>query len=347
MSAGRILTTLAVSFTLLLPSGAARAAAGTRFVTIGTGGVTGVYYPAGGAIAKMVNEHRDVHGIRVAVESTAGSVFNVNAVMSGDLDFGVVQSDRQYQAFTGTADWEEKGPQADLRAVCSLHPEAVTLVAAVDSGIETLADLRGKRVNIGNPGSGQRGNAIDVLTAAGIDWREDIRAEGLKAAECAKMLQDGRIDAFFYTVGHPAGAITEASAGRRTVKFVPITGMGALLDAHPYYAEATIPIELYPNAANEADVPTIGVMTTLVTSARVPDDVVSAVTRELFGNLDGFKEQHPAFAHLTREGMLEGLTAPIHPAALRYYEEEGLIGRSQPEEEGPQDRNPPTPSEDR
>jgi len=304
---------------------AASSASATRFATIGTGGVTGVYYPAGGAIAKMVNKTRDQHGIRVAVESTAGSVFNINAVLSGDLDFGIAQSDRQYQAINGLADWEEKGPQTGLRAVCSLHPEAVTLVAAVDAGIEVLADLRGKRVNIGNPGSGQRGNSIDVLTTAGIDWREDIRAEGLKASECAKMLQDERIDAFFYTVGHPAGAITEATAGRRKIRIVPITAMEPLLERVPYYAETVVPAALYPTAANTEDVPTIGVMTTLVTSADVPTDVVYVLTKALFENLDEFKEQHPAFGGLTPEGMLRGLTAPLHEGARRYYLEAGLI----------------------
>lgn len=316
---------LLCALSLALACDFAYAARETRFVTIGTGGVTGVYYPAGGAIAKMVNKSREIYGIRVAVESTAGSVFNVNAVLSGDLDFGIVQSDRQYQAVMGIADWEKKGPQEDLRAICSLHPEAVTLVVAVDSGIETVGDLMGKRVSIGNPGSGQRGNAIDVLQTAGIDWREDLRAEGLKASECAKMLQDGRIDAFFYTVGHPAGAITEATAGRRSIRLVPITGMEALLKEYPYYARVTIPSAFYPNAANEEDVETIGVMTTLVTSAKVSDDVVYAVTSELFGNLDEFKAQHPAFAALAREGMLAGLSAPIHPAALEYYRNVGLI----------------------
>lgn len=323
-SAGRALLMVTLAATVVLAAGPATHAE-TRFATIGTGGVTGVYYPAGGAIAKMVNKTRGEHGIRVAVESTAGSVFNVNAVISGDLDFGIVQSDRQYQAINGLADWEEKGPQESLRAIASLHPEAVTLVAAEDAGVETLEDLRGKRVNIGNPGSGQRGNAIDVLTAAGIDWREDIRAEGLKAAECAKMLQDGRIDAFFYTVGHPAGAITEATAGRRTIRIVPIAGMESLLERAPYYAETTIPSALYPNAANTEDVATIGVMTTFVTSADVPDDVVYTVTKALFENLEGFKEQHPAFAILTREGMLRGLTAPLHTGARRYFLEAGLI----------------------
>ncbi|UCF03287.1 MAG: TAXI family TRAP transporter solute-binding subunit, partial [Deltaproteobacteria bacterium] len=197
----------------------------TTFVTIGTGGITGVYYPTGGAIARIVNKKRKVYGIRCTVESTGGSVFNVNAVMAGDLEFGVVQSDRQFQAMKGLAEWKEKGPQKDLRAVFSIHPESITLVAADDAGIKSINDLRGKRVNIGNPGSGQRQNSIDGLTNAGIDYEKDLKAEGVKAAEAPGLLQDGRIDAFFYTVGHPSGAIKEATAGRRKVHFVPITGV--------------------------------------------------------------------------------------------------------------------------
>ena len=295
-----------------------------RFVTIGTGGVTGVYYPAGGVIAKFVNRKKDDYGIRMSVESTGGSVFNINAVLSGDLDFGIAQSDRQYQALKGLAEWKDRGPRTDLRAVCSLHPELISLVAADDAGIRSLADLKGKTVSIGNPGSGQRGNALDVLKAAGVKL-EDIRVEGLKASESPDELQNGRIDAFFYTVGHPNGAIKQATTGlRRKVRFVPITGMDKLIAASPYYAVASIPISLYPKAVNTADVPTVGVMTTVVTSAKVPDDVVYAVTREIFENLDELKGQHPAFAHLTAEGMLKGLSAPIHPGAMKYFKEAGL-----------------------
>ena len=297
----------------------------TRFVSIGTGGVTGVYYQVGGALMKLMNAKQQVYGIKVSFQATGGSVYNINAVLKGDLDLGIAQSDRQYQALNGLAEWEERGPQTDLRAVCSVHPEAVTLVAAVDAGIGALADLRGKRVNIGNPGSGQRGNAMDVLRTAGLDWETDLHAEGLKAAESAKLLQDGRIDAFFYTVGHPAGAITEATSGRRTVRLVPITGMDALLAESPFYATVTIPVELYAKAANTEAVETIGVMTTIVTSARVADDVVYAITRELFENLDQVRQMHPAFAGLEPEAMVaNGVSAPVHDGALRYFRETGL-----------------------
>ena len=186
---------------------AAPAPAKTAFVTIGTGGITGVYYPTGGAIAKIVNLKRQDYGIRATVESTGGSVFNVNAVMAADLEFGIVQSDRQYQAWHGEAEWKDKGKQEDLRAVFTIHPEAITLVAADDAGINSIQDLKGKRVNIGNPGSGQRQNSIDALTAAGIDYEKDIKAESVVADEAPGLLQDGRIDAYFYTVGHPSGNI--------------------------------------------------------------------------------------------------------------------------------------------
>ena len=300
------------------------AAAKTTFITIGTGGVTGVYYPAGGAISRMINKKKDVYHIRATVESTAGSVFNINAVMSGDLEFGIAQSDRQYQAYNGLAEWKGK-PQKNLRAVFALHPEAVTLVAAVDSGIKKFADLKGKKVNIGNPGSGQRQNSIDALTINGIDWKKDIKAEGLKAAEAPGMLQDGRIDAFFYTVGHPSGAIKEATAGTRKVMFIAIPNVDKLCKKFPYYAPAYVPVKFYPQALNKEDVPTFGVKATFVTRADMPDDIVYAITKEIFENLDAFKKLHPAFEVLTKKNMLEGLSAPIHPGALKYYKEAGLI----------------------
>jgi len=299
----------------------------TTFVTIGTGGVTGVYYPTGGAIGKIVNQKRKEYNLRVTVESTGGSVFNVNAVMAGDLEFGIVQSDRQYQAWNGLKDWKDKGPQKKLRAICSFHPESVVLVAGDDTGIDSFMDLKGKHVNIGNPGSGQRGNSTDALAACGIDWEKDMHAEGLKADESAKFLQDGRIDAFFYTVGHPNGSIKEATSGRRKVHFVPIEGpcIDKLVDKWPYYAKAYIPIKFYPMASNKSNANTFAVKATFVTSTDVPDDVVYAITKELFDNLESFKKLHPAYEILTKESMLEALSAPIHPGAMKYYKEAGLM----------------------
>ena len=299
----------------------------TKFVTIGTGGITGVYYPTGGAIARIVNKKRDEYGIRATVESTGGSVFNVNAVMSGDLDFGIVQSDRQFQAVKGMAEWADKGPQKDLRAVFSIHPESITLVGAVDAGIKTIHDLKGKRVNIGNPGSGQRQNSIDALTSAGIDYEKDINAEGVVADEAPGLLQDDRIDAFFYTVGHPSGNIKEATAGHRKVRICDVRGEGIndLIKEKPYYAKALVPAKFYPGAENKDDAKTFGVKATFVTSAKVSDDIVYAITKEVFDNFEDFKKLHPAYAVLTKQNMLEGLSAPIHPGAMKYYKEAGLM----------------------
>jgi uncharacterized protein len=321
-----LILSIALLFGIALFAGvtSGTAQAKTIFVTIGTGGITGVYYPTGGAIAKMVNQKRKQYGIRATVESTGGSVFNINAVLSGDLDFGICQSDRQYQAWNGLAEWKDKGPQKNLRAVFTIHPESVTLVAADDAGINSIQDLRGKRVNIGNPGSGQRQNSIDALANAGIDYEKDLTAESAKAAEAPGLLQDGRIDAFFYTVGHPSGAIKEATAGRRKVHFVPITGLDKLLAKYPYYAKAYIPIKFYPTATNKEDVPTFGVKATFVTSAKEPNKVVYSITKEVFDNFEAFKKLHPAYSVLTKKNMLEGMTAPIHPGAMKYFKEVGL-----------------------
>lgn len=306
-------------------SGVDRAEAKTTFITIGTGGITGVYYPTGGAIAKIVNAKKDTYNIRATVESTGASVFNINAIMSGDLEFGIAQADRQYQAYNGLSEWEGK-PQKDLRAVFALAPEAVTFVAAEDSGIKSLADVKGKVVNLGNPGSGNRQNAIDVLQAAGINIEKDLKGESIKAADAPRMVQDGRIDGFFYTVGHPNGNIKEATAGKRKCRIVSIPDIAPLTKAFPYYSLAHIDMSQYPEATNkDEDVVTVGMLATLVTSAKVPDDVVYAVTKEIFENLDEFKKLHPALAGLTREGMLEGLTAPLHPGAEKYYREAGLM----------------------
>jgi len=296
------------------------------FVTIGTGGVTGVYYPTGGAISRMINNKSDVYDIKMTVESTGGSVYNINAILNGDMDFGLAQSDRQYQAYEGLAEWKELGPQKALRSVFSIYPESVTLVAAENSGIKTLSDLKGKRVNLGNPGSGQLQNARDVLAAAGIT-DEDIQAEHVKAVEAAGLLQDDRLDAFFYTVGHPNGSVKEATAGRRKVQIIPIRGpaFDELIKEKPYYAKSTIPVSKnYPMAVHPVDVESIGVKATLVTSAQIPNETVYAITKEVFENLDVFRNLHPAYATITPEKMLKGLSAPIHPGAMKYYREAGL-----------------------
>ncbi|MCB4204840.1 TAXI family TRAP transporter solute-binding subunit [Deferribacterales bacterium Es71-Z0220] len=326
----KFLTLMAVFAAFLFVVAPAQA---KKFVTIGTGGVTGVYYPTGGAIAKMVNKKSKEYGLKATVESTGGSVFNINAVMSGDLEFGIAQSDRQYQAYQGIAEWDGK-PQKDLRAVFSIHPEAITLIASADAGIKSINDIKGKKINLGNPGSGQLQNSKDVLEAVGLT-ENDVQAFYVKAVEAPGLIQDGRIDGFFYTVGHPNGNIKEATSGRVKVNIVPIEGAGIekLIKEKPYYALGKIDMKNYPNAANaDADtVNSIGVKATLVTSAKVSDDIVYAITKEVFENFDEFKTLHPAYSVLTKEDMLQGLSAPIHPGALKYYKEAGLVKYINPE----------------
>lgn len=297
-----------------------------KYVTIGTGGVTGVYYPTGRAISQITNEKSKDYNLLATVEATGGSVFNVNAIMVGDFEFGIVQSDRQYQAYNGTGDWEGNA-QKKLRAVFSIHPETVTLLAAVDAGIDSLADLKGKVVNIGNPGSGQRGNALDVLKAAGIDYREDLDAQSFRPAEAAELLQKNEIDAYFYTVGHPNESFIEATSGSRKTRFIPMGErfVEKLVNNYSYYAPSEIPVSFYPGVANRDNVPGFGVKATFCTSADVDEDIVYAIVREVFENLVEFKEMHPAYSSLTKENMLEGLSAPLHSGATRYYREIGLI----------------------
>jgi uncharacterized protein len=305
----------------------------TRFLTIGSGDVTGIYFPTGLIITKMINDKRDEFGIRASVESTPGSVFNVNAIVAGYLEFGLVQSDKQYDAVKGLAEWSKKGPQKNLRAVFSIHHESVCLVAAADTNIKTIHDLKGKRVNLGHPGAAMYMNAIDTLKAIGFNPNKDILPEKSKAADAPRLLQDNRIDAFFCTVGHPNKILKEAVSGPRKVRFIPITGpeIDKLISEKKYYQKTTIPVrEFYADAKDPANVETFGVVATLCTSANMPDDVVYLITKELFDNFDYFKRQHPAYANLTKEGMLKGLFAPIHPGALQYFKEAGKTWGSHP-----------------
>ena len=271
----------ALSAAVLMTGAIATDALAAKFATIGTGGITGVYYPTG------------------------GSKFNINAINKGDLEFGIAQADTQYMAVKGLGDWEGK-PVSKLRFVFALAPEAVTFIAAEDSGIKSVADVKGKTINLGDPGSGNRVNAMQVFKEIGLKPGDDFRGEGLKPADAPHTLQDGRIDGFFYTVGHPNGNIKEATAGKRKCRIVPITGMEKLLKECPYYSMTKIDMKQYPDATNAADgsVETLGMLATFVTSADVDADIVYAITKE---------------------SLLEGRTAPLHPGAEKYFKEAGLI----------------------
>ena len=308
-----------------LTIGAVPTAAAQSFITIGTGGVTGVYYPTGGAICRLVNKSRKEHGIRCSVESTGGSVYNLNTIRAGELDMGVAQSDWQYHAYNGTSKFKDNGANKDLRAVFSVHPEPFTVVARADSGIKTFADLKGKRVNIGNPGSGQRGTMEVVMDAMG--WKKsDLKlASELKSAEQSRALCDNKVDAIVFTVGHPSGSIKEATTSCDAV-LVSVTGkaIDKLVKDNDYYRSATIPGGMYRGSA--ADTQTFGVGATFVSSSKVPTDTVYQVVKAVFENFNSFKKLHPAFGNLKKAEMIkDGLSAPLHDGAVKYYKEAGLI----------------------
>jgi len=310
-----------------LTSAIAPAKAEQQFITIGTGGVTGVYYPTGGAICRLVNKGRKEHGIRCSVESTGGSIYNINTIRAGELDMGVAQSDWQYHAYHGSGKetFKEAGPFKELRAVFSVHPEPFTVVARKDAGIKTFADLKGKRVNVGNPGSGQRGTMEVLMKAMGWTMDDLALASELKSAEQSKALCDNKIDAMVFTVGHPSGSIKEATTTCDSV-IVEVSGPAVekLVKDNSYYRVATIPGGMY--RGNLDDVKTFGVGATFVSSTNASADVVYQVVKGVFENFDDFKKLHPAFGNLKKEEMIkDGLSAPLHDGAAKYYKEAGLL----------------------
>ncbi len=301
-------------------------AAEQQFVSIGTGGVTGVYYPTGGAICRLVNKTRKEHGIRCSVESTGGSAYNANAIRAGELEMGVAQSDVQDNAMQGlTSKFEQAGPDPDLRAVFSVHSEPLQVFARADSGINTITDIKGKRFNIGEPGSGTVAGWETWSAAIGITNDDLALASELKSAEVAQALCDNKIDAFGIFAGLPAGFGKEVST-TCDVKVVPVNtdAIKALADSKPYLAMATIPGGMYNG--NPDDVQSYGVKATFISSAKVSDDVIYQVVKSVFDNIDTFRKLHPAFRNLKEENMVnEGNSAPLHDGAVRYYKERGWM----------------------
>ena len=314
-----------VVFATILLTGPISSSAKDQYVTIGTGGVTGVYYPTGGAICRLVNKTKASHGIRCSVVSTGGSIYNVNTIRAGELELGVVQSDWQYHGYNGTNKFTEAGPFKELRSVFSVHSEPFTVVARADSGIKSFEDLKGKRVNIGNPGSGQRGTMDILMERYGWGEKDFKLASELKASEQSRALCDGKLDAMIYVVGHPSAAIQEAttSCDSKIIEVIsPI--VDKLVSDASYYRDANVPGGMYKG--NPDSVKTFGVGATFVSSTAVPEDVIYHVVKSVFENFNNFKKLHPAFAHLKKEEMIKsGLTAPLHSGALKYYQEVGLI----------------------
>ncbi|SBW09538.1 TRAP transporter solute receptor, TAXI family [uncultured Alphaproteobacteria bacterium] len=315
----------AAIFATVMGSMSVADAADQRFITIGTGGVTGVYYAVGGAICRLMNKDYKTTGVRCSTESTGGSVFNVNAIKSGELDFGLSQSDVQYNAYEGKAQFEKDGKVADLRAVFGVHAEPLTVLARRDANVNKFEDFAGKRFNVGNPGSGTLASMEELLAAMKWTRAKFSLAAELKPDEMGPALCDNKIDGFVFTVGHPSAAIQDPTTACNA-KIIPLEGaaVDAIVKAHPYYSVATIPGGMY--AGNPDPVKTYGVRATVVTSAKVPDDIVYNLVKAVFDNFDDFKKLHPAFAHLDPKDMVKaGLSAPLHPGAAKYYKEKGWL----------------------
>lgn len=322
MFAKHFFTGAAVAATLGL---AGVANAQQTFITIGTGGVTGVYYPTGGAICRLVNKGRKDHGVRCSVESTGGSVYNTRTIRQGELDFGVVQSDVQSAAMEGVRAFDGDEPYGDLRAVFSVHPEPLHVMVRADSGITSVMDMKGKRVNIGNPGSGTRVLADVLMEAAGVAPSDFALAAELKSSEQAAALCDGKIDAAIWAAGLPNGSTMEATS-TCDIKLLDLTTSGTdkVLAENPAYAAAAIPGGMYPG--NDDEVASWGPKATFVTDAKTSDEVVYVLVKSIFENFDDFKKLHPAFGRLTEEQMIkDGLSAPLHPGAEKYYKERGWM----------------------
>ncbi|WP_417512878.1 TAXI family TRAP transporter solute-binding subunit [Minwuia sp.] len=303
----------------------ATSVAAETFVTIGTGGQTGVYYQVGGAICRLVNKGSKEHDIK-CTHTTGGSVANINGIRNGDIDMGVAQSDWQYHAYNGTSpETFPEGAYKDLRAVFSVHPEPFTVVARADSGIETFEDLKGKRVNLGNPGSGARATFEVVMEKMGWTANDFALAAELKSAEQAAALCDDKIDAIVFTVGHPSGTIQEATTSCDS-KLINVNNdtIRKLAADNDFYSMATIKGGTY--RGNDDDVETFGVGATFVTSTDTPDEVVYQMTKAVFDDFRRFKKMHPAFANLEEKDMIvNNLSAPLHPGAVKYYKEKGWM----------------------
>ncbi|HRC59717.1 C4-dicarboxylate ABC transporter substrate-binding protein [Candidatus Propionivibrio aalborgensis] len=311
---------LAISASFASPAAFAQ----QKFVTIGTGGVTGVYYAAGGAICRLMNKDKAKHGMRCSVESTGGSVYNVNTIKAGELDFGVAQSDVAYNAMKGENQFKG-APFADLRSVFSIHPEPLVVLARKDANIVSLADFKGKRFNIGNPGSGQRATMEVLLAEMKMKLSDFSLVSEMKADEHGPALCDNKIDGFAYVVGNPSANIQDptTTCGAQLVNIIG-PAVDKLVKTYPYYAAVTIPGGMY--AANPNPTNTYGVVAAFVSSSKVPNEVVYTMVKSVFENLDDFKKLHPAFAHLDPKEMIKnGLSAPLHDGAVKYYKEKGWM----------------------
>jgi TRAP transporter TAXI family solute receptor len=296
------------------------------FFRIGTGGTAGTYYPIGGLIANAISgaEGKGVEGLVATAVASNGSVANINAIQGGSMESGFTQSDVAYWAHTGTGLYEGKGKVEDLRLIATLYPETIHVVARKDAGINSIADLKGKRVSIDEPGSGTIVDARIVLGAFGLT-EDDIEAEHLKPGPAGDMLRDGALDAYFFVGGYPTGAVSElaTSAG---ISLVPISGpeIDKLMEEYSFFSKDMVPAETYAGVAETA---TIAVAAQWVTSAKQSDDLVYNITKTMWN--DATRKEldagHAKGKMITLENATTSLGIPLHPGAERFYKEVGAL----------------------
>jgi len=289
------------------------------FASIGTGELSGIYYPVGDAICRIVDQDLRTYGVRCSPETTPGSVYNIDAFRSGELEFAIVQSDVQFAAYHGDGAWTGEA-FADLRSVFSLYPEPITVIARADAHIKELAELAGRRVNVGSQGSGVRATWDTIEAALGWDKQRRVRSVELREDASVAALCSGAIDASLMIIGHPS-SLVGSQPNAYAANFVAITGpaIDKLLYNCPYYQSEIVPAKDYGMTVN---VPTFGGRASLVTSASVDTRIVAVIAKEVLTHLKEFQTLHPVLAGLnTGEMIKDGLTAPLHPGAAQVYKE--------------------------
>lgn len=297
----------------------------TEYISIGTGGVNGVYYPTGGAICYLANKVTGVDSMHCEVKSTPGSIYNLKSIQSGEIDLGVVQSDWQYHAYNGSSRFKSNGKFTELRSLFSVHAEPFTVLAREDANINSFEDIKGKRVNFGAPNSGQRATMDILLGLYGWSDADFSKVTSMNPSEQAQALCDKKVDVIVYVVGHPNSSIKEATSACQT-KLVNVKSakLDSLIAKRSYYDTAVIPANMYRGSPNETH--TFGVGATIVATTRLPEHVAYEIVKTVFENHQAFTQLHPAFTNLTQKAMVtQYLSAPLHPGAIRYYKEVGLI----------------------
>uniref|UniRef100_C6E740 TRAP transporter solute receptor, TAXI family n=1 Tax=Geobacter sp. (strain M21) TaxID=443144 RepID=C6E740_GEOSM len=294
-------------------------------LTISSGTTTGSYYAAASAIAKVFNPSSGRNGVRLATVASPGSVANIDQVADGKAAFGIAETELLKRATLGVRPWEGKA-RTGLRAIFSIYVESVTVVAAVDSGIKRVSDLKGKRLNIGAPGSIDNTYAAAFLQMSGLNPGLVVTSQH-STAIAPELLQKGEIDAYLCIVGHPNLTVLEASAGKRKVTLISLDNalIQQVVGHNPLLMAVAIPTNFYPRVEVSGKVPTIGLRAVLFTSADQPEEIVYAVVREVMSNLDLFRRQHPILQNLSPRDAAKVGAIALHPGALRYFKEAGLV----------------------